>query len=47
LISGRYVFDETVVGTGKDLKFYPPGMDDPRLNNQYFTGENLSAISDR
>jgi hypothetical protein len=47
VISGRYVFDETIVGTGKDLKFYPPGMNDSRLNNQYFTGENLSAISDR
>jgi hypothetical protein len=47
LISGRYVFDETVIGTGKDLKFYPPGATDPRLTDQYFTGENLGAISDR
>ena len=47
LISGRYVFDQTVVGTGKDLKFYPPGADDPRLKDSFFTGENLGAISDR
>lgn len=47
LISGRYVFDETVVGTGKDLKFYPPDSKDDRLTNSYFTGENLGAISDR
>jgi Protein of unknown function (DUF1329) len=47
LISGRYVFDETVVGTGKDLKFLPPGSNDPRLNDNFFTGENLGAISDR
>lgn len=47
LISGRYVFDQTVAGTGKDLKFYPPGSTDPRLTESYFTGENLGAISDR
>ncbi|HWW08502.1 DUF1329 domain-containing protein [Collimonas sp.] len=47
LISGRYVFDETIVGTGKDLKFYPPEASDPRLTDNFFTGENLGAISDR
>lgn len=47
LISGRYVFDQTVVGTGKDLKFYPPGATDSRLTDSFFTGENLGAISDR
>lgn len=47
LISGRYVLDETVVGSGKDIKFYPPGSSDPRLTDRYFTGENLGAISSR
>lgn len=47
LISRRYVFDETIVGTGKDLKFYPPEASDPRLTDSFFTGENLGAISDR
>lgn len=47
LISGRYVFDETIVGTGKDLKFHAPGSSDPRLKDHYYTAENLSAISDR
>ena len=47
VISGRYVLDETIIGTGKDLKFHAPGSTDPRLKDAYFTGENLGAISDR
>ncbi|REE18121.1 uncharacterized protein DUF1329 [Paraburkholderia sp. BL27I4N3] len=47
LISGRYVLDNTVVGSGKDVKYYPPGSSDSRLTSQYFTGENLGKISDR
>lgn len=47
LISGRYVFDNTVVGTGKDKKYYPPGTTDPRLSDSFFTGDNLGTISDR
>lgn len=47
LISGRYLVDQAVLGTGKDLKFFPPGVDDPRLSDGYFTGENLGSISDR
>ena len=47
LISGRYLLDQTVVGTGKDIKFFPPGSNDPRLNDGYFTGENLGTISER
>ena len=47
LISGRYVLDESVIGTGKDLKFYAPGAVDKRFKDSFFSGENLSAISDR
>ena len=47
LISGRYVLDETIIGTGKDLKFHAPNSTDPRLKDSFFTGENLGAISDR
>lgn len=47
IISGRYIFDMTVIGTGKDLRFYPPGVNDARFNNSYYTGENLGAISVR
>jgi hypothetical protein len=47
LISGRYILDETVIGTGKDIRFFSPSTDDPRLKDSFFTGENLSAISDR
>lgn len=47
LISGRYIFDMIVIGTGKDLKFYSPGATEPRFTSSYYTGENLSAISSR
>ncbi|PRC91984.1 DUF1329 domain-containing protein [Solimicrobium silvestre] len=47
LISGRYVLDETIIGTGKDIRSYPPGSKDPRFKDNFFTAENLSAISDR
>ncbi|WP_322062917.1 DUF1329 domain-containing protein [Paraburkholderia sp. J63] len=47
LVSGRYLLDQTVVGTGMDMKFFPPGSNDPRLTESYFTGENLGTISER
>jgi Protein of unknown function (DUF1329) len=47
LISSRYILDMTIIGTGHDLKFYPPGSNDPRMTDNFFTGENLCAISDR
>ena len=47
LIGGRYIFDQTVIETGGDLKWYPPGSKDPRLTDGYYTSENLGAISER
>jgi hypothetical protein len=47
LVSGRYITDETVLGTGKDYQFLPPDSKDPRLQDSYYTGENLGAVSDR
>ena len=47
LTSGRYVLDNVVMGTGKDIKFYLPGTTDTKFKDSYYTGENLGAISDR
>lgn len=47
LSNGRYVFDMSPLGTGRDMKFFPPDAQDKRLNESYYTGENLGAISDR
>jgi hypothetical protein len=41
------VLDQTVLGTGKDVRFFPPGTHDPRLTDNYYTGENLGTISER
>lgn len=45
VISGRYIFDETTFGTGKDIRFYSPAESDPRFSDSFFTSENLQAIS--
>lgn len=46
LQSGRYIFDNTVLGTGKDIRFFPePTL--PAFKDGYFTAENLRAISER
>jgi hypothetical protein len=47
LINGRYLLDQTVIGTGKDIKFYPPTANDARLTASYYTAESLGKISDR
>jgi len=43
--SGRYLSDELVWGTGKDIKYYAEPNGDPRLNDNYFTSENLERQS--
>ncbi|MGU7771700.1 DUF1329 domain-containing protein [Burkholderia sp. MR1-5-21] len=45
LISGRYIFDFSSVGAQKDIRFFVPGDHDPRLTDNFFTGENLQTIS--
>lgn len=46
LINGRYTEDQTVVSTGKDIKWLSES-NDPRYKDDYFTAENLRAISER
>ncbi|CAB3753339.1 hypothetical protein GQ57_19150 [Burkholderia sp. MSh2] len=46
LINGRYVFDGSSVGQGKDLHWYERA-DDPRLKSDFFTAESLRSASER
>ncbi|MEP9328633.1 DUF1329 domain-containing protein [Paraburkholderia phymatum] len=45
VISGRYILDMAVVGTGKDIKNVPPDGNDPHLKDSFFTSEGLQAVS--
>ncbi|PUA19706.1 DUF1329 domain-containing protein [Glaciimonas sp. PCH181] len=47
LQNGRYVFDMSTVGLGKDMRFYPPEYQDKRLMENFYTSESLGATSDR
>ena len=47
LIGERYIFDQNVVDSGADMKFFPPETKDPRFTDGFYTGENLGAISER
>lgn len=44
--SGRYIFDQGSIGTGKDIKWYAE-TSDPRFKSSFFNGENLRSISER
>lgn len=45
LTSGRYILDLVTLGTGKDIRFFSPSENDSRFNDNFFTSENLQAIS--
>lgn len=47
LVSGRYVFDEHGVGTGKDVRWITEPGGSPRLTPAFYTAENLRSISER
>jgi hypothetical protein len=47
LLEGRYVFDEHAVGTGADVRWITEPGSHPRLNANFYTAENLRAISER
>ncbi|WP_116150015.1 DUF1329 domain-containing protein [Paraburkholderia sp. BL27I4N3] len=48
LISGRYVWDQIWSGQGtKDTRFFTDRSQDPRLSLDWFSPENLRAISER
>lgn len=46
LTNGRYVYDQGVIGTGKDIKWLAETTD-PRFKPGHFTAENLRATSER
>lgn len=43
---GRYLFDLTSIGTGKDVRWVTE-PDGPRFKASFYTSENLRAVSDR
>jgi len=46
LVSGRYVCDQSSIGTGKDMRYHVDSKD-PRFRTDWYTGENLRSISER
>ncbi|AKJ66868.1 hypothetical protein PATSB16_04000 [Pandoraea thiooxydans] len=46
LTSGQYVDDQSVIGGGKDIRFFEES-NDPRFRGDYYTAENLRSISER
>ncbi|MBV4458409.1 DUF1329 domain-containing protein [Pseudomonas sp. COR58] len=48
LVDGRYLFDMTTVGAGKtDIRWLTEDNASPRLKRDFFTSDNLRAISER
>ena len=45
--SGRYVTDSNVTGGGKDIRYFVEAEGNPRMKEDFYTAENLRAISDR
>jgi hypothetical protein len=46
LTSGRYVVDQTVIGTGADVRYFEQSSD-PHFSSDFYTAENLRSISER
>ncbi|RKE23843.1 uncharacterized protein DUF1329 [Paraburkholderia sp. BL23I1N1] len=46
LIDGRYVFDSSTTGQGKDLHWYQQ-INDPRFKASFYTAESLRSVSER
>jgi len=46
LVNGRYVFDGSTIGQGKDIRWYQK-IDDPRFKPDFFTSESLRSVSER
>lgn len=48
LVDGRYLFDMTSIGAGKnDIRWLTEDGSSPRLKRDFFTSDNLRAISER
>lgn len=46
LSSGRYIMDQGTIGTGKDIHWFQ-NTNDPRFRADFYTSDNLRAISER
>ena len=46
LNNGRYVFDSSTIGQGKDLRWYQQ-VNDPRFKPDFYTAETLRSVSER
>ncbi|MCP3717353.1 DUF1329 domain-containing protein [Paraburkholderia sp. CNPSo 3281] len=46
LNNGRYVFDASSIGQGKDIRWYEH-INDPRFKTDFFTAESLRSVSER
>jgi hypothetical protein len=46
LITGRYVCDQSTIGTGKDMRYHVDS-NSPRFKSDWYTGDNLRAVSER
>ena len=47
LLNGRYFADQILLGTGKDVKLEISPSEDRRLNDDFYSPENLRAVSER
>lgn len=47
LAEGRYVFDLHSVGTNKDMSWETDSKNNPRFKSNFYSADNLRAISDR
>ncbi|WP_322087953.1 DUF1329 domain-containing protein [Burkholderia sp. BCC1999] len=46
MINGRYVFDASSIGQGKDVRWLEQA-DDPRFKQDFYTAESLRSVSER
>ncbi len=46
LIGGRYAFDSSTIGQGKDIRWHQK-VSDPRFKPDFFTAETLRSVSER
>ena len=46
LSNGRYVSDQSTIGTGRDIRWYEE-TSDPRFKNDYYTMDNLQKVNER
>lgn len=47
LVDQRYFLDYTSVGAGSDIQYFTEAASSPRLKRDFYTSENLRAISER